>query len=117
MVGTKLNRPNQRDSFENKGVHQTIFKNVLFLINGLIVETTKAKYQDQLLQLEKKLKIGLYSELVDKKIRITIDEVFKSLKLIQLDHKVIADVDKYNKWKNYILITISIKLPLIISLY
>lgn len=65
-----------------------------YLKNGLIhinVEITMGKYQDQLLQLEKKLETGLFCELVDKELkesyieytllydtiasRITIDEV------------------------------------------
>lgn len=65
-----------------------------YLENGLIhinVEITMGKYQDQLLQLEKKLETGLFCELVDKEVkesyieytllydtiasRITIDEV------------------------------------------
>ena len=76
-----------------------------YLKNGLIhihVEITMTKYQDQLLQLEKKLETGLYCELVDKELkdsfveyvllydtisnRISIDEVVANngrLKLMQ----------------------------------
>lgn len=76
-----------------------------YLTDGLIhinVEITMGKYQDQLLQLEKKLETGLYCELIDKELkdsyieytllydtiakRIDIDEVIASdgrLKLMQ----------------------------------
>lgn len=76
-----------------------------YLKNGIIhinVEIIMSKYQDQLLQLEKKLETGLYCELIDKELkesyieytllydtianRISIDEVVASggrLKLMQ----------------------------------
>ncbi len=85
-----------------------------YLKNGLIhinVEITMNKYQDQLLQLEKKLETGLYCELVDKQLkdsyveyvllydtigsRITIDEVIAQDGKLKLMDSVYWEYDKF----------------------
>lgn len=84
-----------------------------YLKDGLIhinVEITMAKYQDQLLQLEKKLETGLYCELVDKELkdsyveyvllydtianRITIDEAVAENGRLKLMESVYWEYDK-----------------------
>jgi len=83
-----------------------------YLKDGLIhinVEITMAKYQDQLLQLEKKLETGLYCELVDKELkdsyveyvllydtianRITIDEAVAENGRLKLMESVYWEYD------------------------
>jgi len=84
-----------------------------YLKAGLIhinVEITMAKYQDQLLQLEKKLETGLYCELVDKELkdsyveyvllydtianRITIDKAVAENGRLKLMESVYWEYDK-----------------------
>lgn len=83
-----------------------------YLKDGIIhinVEITMGKYQDQLLQLEKKLETGLYCELIDKELkdsyieytllydtiasRITIDETVASAGRLRLMESVYWEYD------------------------
>jgi energy-coupling factor transporter ATP-binding protein EcfA2 len=83
-----------------------------YLKDGIIhinVEITMGKYQDQLLQLEKKLETGLYCELIDKELkdsyikytllydtianRITIDEVVANAGRLKLMKSVYWEYD------------------------